>query len=145
MTKKKISKREDSNNGAIFNEKSDYLYNKNDELVHFIGEVLYISVLPDERIQIRFLMKRTFSNNLLFEINNSIVDCLLPSLRVNQKAPYEKLFRWVDSSLPVYTDGSINLVDLEGALVMASVKPRYVKRVRRFETKFENMVVMSLK
>lgn len=125
--------------------KSDYLFKKNDELVHFIGEVLYISVLPDERIQIRFLMKKTYSNNLLFEINNSIVDCLLPSVRANQKAPYEKLFRWVGSSLPIYTDGSVNLVDLKGALVMASVRPRYVKKLRRFETKFENIVVMSLK
>lgn len=125
--------------------KSDYLFKKNDELVHFIGEVLYISVLPDERIQIRFLMKKTYSNNLLFEINNSIVDCLLPSVRANQKAPYEKLFRWVGSSLPIYTDDSVNLVDLKGALVMASVRPRYVKKLRRFETKFENIVVMSLK
>lgn len=120
------------------------VFPKEEDLVHFKGIISSICVLPDNSVQIRILMKYPFTNHPLFEVNRSIIDCILPPISANQLTPYKNLLHFLGNSVPCYTDDTIDLFDLQLATVIASVKPKYVRKNRFYATKLINLIIVSL-
>ena len=120
--------------------KSDYLNSTDKHSAHFIGTISSVKILTSGDLEIRFVETHKLNRHPIFAVTNSVICCILP----NKIAPSQNLVRWLGDSLPVYPDGSIHLEDLEKAKVIVSVKPRYVKTFRRYDTKLENLIVLSL-
>lgn len=117
---------------------------KEENSVHFKGIISSVCVLPDKSIRIRILMKYPFTTHPIFEVNRSIIDCILPPISANQVTPYKNLLHFLGNSVPCYTDDTIDLFDLQLATVIASVKPKYVRKKSTYVTKLTNLIIVSL-
>lgn len=125
-------------------EKSKYLNIFESELTHFISTVTSVDTMPDMRVRIRMEICEPYNNRNLFLVNNDVIECFLPPINSNKVIPYQKMLRWIGDSLPIYEDNSFHLVDLTGATVIASVQPRYVRKMNRYDTKLINLIIVLL-
>lgn len=124
--------------------RKDYITKESDEvLTHIIGTISSVEILKDNRIRIRILELQSFNNPNLSLVNGRIIDCILPEIKDRKAvAAYQELVNCVGSSLPIYSDDTINLLDLKGCSVVATVKPKYIKKSRRYYTKLKNLVIL---
>lgn len=128
----------------MINIKRNRLNAEDEILTHFLGRITSVDILTDNRIRIRILQLQSFNNPNLSLVNNRIIDCILPEIRDGKAAPYQNLMNWVGSSLPVYSGNTINLLDLKDCSVIATVKPKYIKKTKRYDTVIRNLIIMSL-
>lgn len=126
-------------------QRNDYLKTQPDEvLTHVFGQVSSVDILEDMKVRIRILVLKSFNNSNLSLVNGRIIDCILPEIKDRKAAPYQELMNWVGSSLPIYSGNTIDLLDLKDCSVIATVKPKYIKKTKRYDTALRNLIIMPL-
>lgn len=123
--------------------RDDYLQGPRDEiLTHILGQVSSVEVLIDKRIRVRILQLESFNNPNLSLVNGRTIDCIFPEIGGGKSAPYQELINCISSSMPRHSGNTLDLLDLIGCSVLATVKPKYIKKSKIYSTKLKNLVIL---